>query len=203
MEPWSFLFFAGYVTATQHVFRENRHYYTLTVPNKEILTLYKELTLETINQAFTSEKHKQLTLALITGNISSFDLLLREFIFQLCSFHDLPHNDLERSLHMFVLGLLASLSEKYVIKSNLESGEGRYDILMYPKRENVPAVVVEFKKGKNNKLHRLADQALDQIRTGKYASLLKDFGYKGQFFCYGIAGFKKHVVSKMETTCIS
>ena len=67
---------------------------------------------------------------------------------------------MERSLHMFVLGLLASLSERYVIKSNLESGSGRYDIAMYPKRDNDLAIVIEFKKGKDLKLEKLADQAL-------------------------------------------
>ncbi len=111
----------------------------------------------------------------------------------MCSYHDLPHNDLERSIHLFVLGLLASLSERYIIKSNLESGKGRYDILSFPKKEHDPAIVIAFKKGKDRKLGKLADQALKQIKENKYESQLLDFGFKGRVFYYGIATFQKQL----------
>lgn len=116
----------------------------------------------------------------------------------MCSSHDLPHNDLERSLHLFVLGLLASLSERYVIKSNLESGYGRYDILMQPKNSVDQAVVLELKKGTSPDLEALAEEALTQIREKNYIAQLKDFGYTGKIFCYGVAIYKKHLVAKME-----
>ncbi|MBM3198828.1 MAG: hypothetical protein FJZ58_06200, partial [Chlamydiae bacterium] len=45
IEPWSFLFFAGYLTASQHVFYEDKHLYTLSLPNKEITDLLKKLTI--------------------------------------------------------------------------------------------------------------------------------------------------------------
>lgn len=137
--------------------------------------------------------------ALIIGDTGTFNKLLGEFLSSMCSFHDLPHNDLERSLHMFVLGLLACVSERYVIKSNLESGDGRYDIAMYPKKVGDLAILIEFKKGKDSKLEKLAEQALRQIASNKYESALKDFGYKGKVVCYGIAIFKKQVFVKMES----
>ena len=198
LEPWSFLFFAGYLTATKHIFQNDRNYYRLSIPNKEIAELYKDLVLGSIYHTFDSVQLKKLMDALITGNIDEVSFLLKEFIVSLCSFHDLPYNDLERSLHMFVLGLLASLSDRFVIKSNLESGIGRYDILMHPKKEGDPAIVIEFKKGKNLKLEKLADQALEQIKTGQYEHILKDYGYKGKVFCYGVACFKKHLIAKIQ-----
>ncbi len=198
-EPWSFLFFAGYLTASEHVFQEDRHYYTLSIPNQEIASLYKKLVINVIGKNFSSELLKRLLDAFIIGDIAIVNKLLEGFINSLCSFHDLPQDDVERSLHMFVLGLLASLSERYVIKSNLESGSGRYDIAMYPKRNNDLAVVIEFKKGKDLKLEKLADQALKQIKANKYESSLKDFGYTGKVLCYGIAIFKKHLVAKMDS----
>ncbi len=197
IEPWSFLFFAGYLTSSEHTFQDDVHYYTLSVPNKEILSLYKKLVLNTINKTFGSSKLKELLDSLLMGNINAFSKLLEEFIIGMCSFHDLPHNDTERSLHMFVLGLLASLSERYIIKSNLESGEGRYDIAMYPKRGGDLAILIEFKKGKNRKLEKLADEALQKISSNKYESSLKDFGYKGKVLCYGVAIFKKSVIAKI------
>ena len=203
VEPWSFLFFAGYITATKHVFQDNCHYYTLAIPNKEIAELYKSLVLSALNQTFTSDRLSKLMEALISGKVFEVESLLKEFILSLCSFHDLPYDDLERRLHMFVLGLLASLSERYVIKSNLESGTGRYDILMHPKRAGDLAVVIEFKKGKNLKLDTLATQALKQIKSGQYESNLRDFGYTGKVLSYGVACYKKHLVAKMEISHIN
>ena len=202
-EPWSFLLFAGYITATHHSFQDNKHYYTLAIPNEEIATLYNKLIVSAINKTFSSDKLRELLDALITGNLHPVNTLLSEFVNSMCSSHDLPQNDLERSLHLFVLGLLASLSERYVIKSNLESGRGRYDILMHPKRANDPAIVIEFKKGKDYELEELADEALCQIKDNKYESQLKDFGYRGKVLCYGIATFKKQLVAKMDAIHLS
>ncbi len=202
VEPWSFLFFAGYITASDHTFQNNEHYYTLSIPNIEIASLYKKLVRSAIGKKFTSGKLEELLEALILGNINVVNKLLEEFINSLCSFHDLTQNDPERSLHMFVLGLLAMLSERYVIKSNLESGDGRYDIAMYPKKDNDLAIIIEFKKGKDLKLEKLADQALKQIKSNKYEASLKDFGYKGKVLCYGIATFKKNLIAKMGSISI-
>ncbi|MBM3198145.1 MAG: hypothetical protein FJZ58_02675 [Chlamydiae bacterium] len=198
-EPWSFLFFAGYLTASQHVFYEDKHLYTLSLPNKEIADLLKKLTINTLNASFTSNKLQELLEALMSGMEQKVSKLLEEFVQAFCSFHDLSHNALEKSLHMFVLGLLASLSERYVIKSNLESGDGRYDILMHPKKEPYLAIIIEFKKGKNRKLEKLAIEALQQIREKNYAAQIREFGYHGTIFCYGIAVYQKQLVAKMET----
>lgn len=198
-EPWSFLLFAGYITAISHAFQENNHYYTLAVPNQEIAQLYKKLVINAIGKAFSNSKLDTLLKALIEGDIVIVNSHLSDFVGSMCSSHDLPQNNLERSLHMFVLGLLATLSEKFIIKSNLESGEGRYDILLQPKTANSAAVIIEFKKGTSEDLNLLAEQALLQIREKKYQAQLKDFGYTGKIICYGIAIFKKHLIAKMET----
>jgi hypothetical protein len=203
IEPWSFLFFAGYLTTESHLFQENEHYYTLKTPNKELAQLYKKLVINAIGKNFSSGKLKELLEALLTGNIYSVNKFLGEFVLSMCSSHDLSQDHLERSLHMFVLGLLASLSERYVIKSNLESGLGRYDIALYPKKTGDLAVIIEFKKGKDLKLEKPADQALKQIKSNKYESSLKDFGYKGKVLCYGVATFKKHLIAKMGSTLVS
>ncbi len=199
IEPWSFLFFAGYVTASNHVFEDNEHYYTLSIPNTEISELYKKLVRNAISKKFTANKLDELLKALITGNIDILSNLLEEFINSMCSFHDLTQDSPERSLHMFVLGLLALLSERYTIKSNLESGKGRYDIAMYPKKENDLAIIIEFKKGKKSNLEKQAEEALTQITTNKYESSLKDFGYKGNILCYGVATFKKNLIAKLKS----
>jgi hypothetical protein len=110
----------------------------------------------------------------------------------------MPQADVERILHLFVLGLLASLSERYTIKSNLESWGGRYDIAMHPKRAGDSAVVIECKKGKEEDLESLAKEALHQIEKKDYLGLIHDFGYTGPLFCYGIAVHKKQVIVKIK-----
>src|SRR3990167_3558202 len=69
IEPWSFLFFAGYLTAVKHVFQNNKHYYTLSIPNQEIAELYKKLVVSTIDKTFASSlKLTTLLEALVSCN---------------------------------------------------------------------------------------------------------------------------------------
>ncbi|MBM3198711.1 MAG: hypothetical protein FJZ58_05595 [Chlamydiae bacterium] len=198
VEPWSFLFFAGYLTTTKHTFQESKHYYTLAIPNEEIRELYRKLVLSAIGKSYTSQKLTSLLDALITGKVSLFTELLELFIQKFCSSHDMPHQDVERSLHLFVLGLLASFSERYTIKSNLESGRGRYDIAMHPKQTGDHAIIIECKKGQNTNLSPLAVEAVEQIKQKNYLGLLRDFGYQGEVLCYGIAAFHKQVAVQLE-----
>ena len=161
-EPWSFLFFAGYLTATSYTF-ESKYSYRLELPNKEISDLYKDLVIKSISKKLASAELVDFLKALIAGNVSRVETVLGEFVQSFCSSHDLPKNDLERSLHLFVLGLLASLSERYIVDSNIESGKGRYDIMLCPKPYSQdPVIILEFKKGKN--LENCAEKALAQVQ---------------------------------------
>ena len=45
----------------------------------------------------------------------------------------------ERFYHGFVLGLMVELNDKYVITSNRESGFGRYDIMLEPRKASMAA----------------------------------------------------------------
>ena len=63
----------------------------------------------------------------------------------------------ERFYHGFVLGLMAEQAENYVLKSNRESGFGRYDVMMRPKKENLPAIILEFKVHRPKKEKEVSD----------------------------------------------
>ena len=84
----------------------------------------------------------------------------------------------ERVYHAFVLGLLASLEEEnYEIKSNRESGLGRYDVCLLPKNAKGLGIVLEFKKAKKGSdLKEVADLAITQIETLHYVTELKSRG---------------------------
>lgn len=76
-----------------------------------------------------------------------------------------------------MLGLLAVLSNQYVVKSNSESGYGRFDVVLIPKKKADPGFIFEFKHSKDDKesLEKLASEALTQIDEKKYETEMKKF----------------------------
>jgi len=198
---WSIFLFTGYLTATSRIFKNRRYFYTLALPNEEITLLYEKLITEAINQTLISGQLVELFTAFMTGDQYQLTILLQEFIVYSCSTYDFPSNDPERSIHMLVLGLLAGLSDRYMIKSNRESGHGRYDIMLISRTPQDPGIVIEFKRAKSEdkiELALKAQEALEQIRDKSYVTDIRGSGYCGPVFCYGIAVFHKHVVINME-----
>lgn len=85
----------------------------------------------------------------------------------------------ERFYHGFVLGLVVELAERYNITSNRESGFGRYDVMLEPKRKDDFAVIMEFKVRETEEeasLEETANEALEQIERQKYAASLEARG---------------------------
>ena len=93
--------------------------------------------MNTIDQFFTSSNK---------WRYSNFAHLLQEFILNSVSFFDFPNREPEKSYHLFVLGLLVFLADTYQVKSNRESGYGRYDIMLIPHDKNKLGIIIEFKK---------------------------------------------------------
>ena len=91
--------------------------------------------------------------------------------------HAFEKTEPERFYHGFVLGLMVDLKGRYIITSNRESGFGRYDVMLEPKKPGKdPAVILEFKvrsTRKENSLEETAQSALAQIKDRKYSEELK------------------------------
>ncbi len=114
------------------------------------------------------------------------------------SYYDIPTNEAERGYHLFVLGLLVLLSDTYTIKSNKESGFGRYDILLIPHDKKKYGLILEFKKVSSQETFEIAAQkALDQINAKNYAQELKDLGIK-KIAAFGIACKGKKILLKAQ-----
>ena len=197
---WSLLLFSGYLTFNKRTVTDDGEYSCfLILPNHEIKALYKKL----INQIFTQtignfENITELFNALITRNVYRIQQLLQQFIINHVSAFDLAYSQPEISYHMFVLGLLVTLEGEYAVRSNRESGYGRYDIMLIPHDKSKTGVVIEFKKTDNETLEQAVDAGLLQIQDKQYAQELRAQGVKN-IMGYGIAFAGKELLVKNIT----
>ncbi len=195
---WSLLLFTGYLTYTHLKLKEGKTICTLVIPNKEIAILYKGLIEDIFEHSLSLSTVQDLRIALTTGDTFSFAKVLQEFINSSMSVHDIPSPEPEKSYHLFVLGLLVLLADDYEIKSNRESGLGRYDIMIIPRKPNKLAIVIEFKKATSTEnLEIGAKKALEQIKEKNYVQELKERGIKS-IKLFGIAFFGKQLFVDAE-----
>ena len=192
---WGLLLFSGYLTLTQMPnLSRTRFSCQLKIPNQEILSLFQDMIQDYLTEAFSSSL-PDLLRDLISGNVKAFSLQFKELILNIFSFHDLSQKEPERVYHAFVLGLLASLQEEnYEIKSNRESGLGRYDVCLFPKNPEGLGVILEFKKADENEkdLANLANEAILQIENLHYVTELKNRGVQ-KILALGMAFQRKQV----------
>lgn len=176
---WSLLLFCGYLTLDQAPSYGTPCH--LRIPNIEVGELYKSMILEWFEQSIHEHKYYMLLNSLTSGDIDTFSQLFQEFMFSSVSVFDVPSEDSEKIYHGFILGMLIGLSDRYEVKSNRESGLGRYDVMLIPKNPNDLGIVMEFKKiGRFEKstLEAAVESALKQIEGRHYAQELIDRGVK-------------------------
>jgi hypothetical protein len=178
---WSFLLFTGYLKAKEAYRKEEFIFYSLSIPNREVRSLYKSIIenwfLDTINK----NNYDIMIKSLITGDIKIFGKLLKQFVLKSISYFDVGGYEGEKVYHAFVLGMLISLNDTHEVLSNRESGYGRYDVMIIPKDISKLGIVIEFKKldpDDEETLEETAEVALKQIKDKKYSNTLKDKGLK-------------------------
>ncbi len=193
---WGLLLFSGYLTLVQPPnLSRTRFSCKLAIPNQEILTLFQDMIQDYFSEVFSTSLPEILK-DLIAGNVQAFSTKFEALVMNVFSSHDVPKDEPERVYHAFVLGLLASLQEEnYEIKSNRESGLGRYDVCLFPKNSEGLGIVIEFKKATEGEkdLKALACLAITQIQSLNYITELKSRGIQ-KILALGIA-FQGKLVS--------
>ena len=189
---YSFLLVAGYLkVAAIYPQNDGNYMCDVAIPNKEILYVYEKEVLNRTNQNNVSISIHQAIFSKDTRKLQS---LLEDFMLKSISTMDGAN---EAFYHGMMLGLCAVLGSQYKVRSNRESGLGRFDVELLPMMQGIPGFIFEFKHTKdiNVDLDSLANSALRQIDDMKYDTELKDFGVKN-IVKIGIAFRQKSVVVK-------
>lgn len=189
---YSFLLVAGYLkVAAIYPQNDGNYMCDVAIPNKEILYVYEKEVLNRTNQNNVSISIHQAIFSKDTRKLQS---LLEDFMLKSISTMDGAN---EAFYHGMMLGLCAVLGSQYKVRSNRESGLGRFDVELLPMMQGIPGFIFEFKHTKdiNVDLDSLANSALRQIDDMKYDTELKDFGVKN-IVKIGIAFRRKSAVVK-------
>lgn len=195
---YSFLLVAGYLKAIKSDASFSSDYMCeVALPNKEIAFVYNKEILQKMEPIIPRATAISIQEAIYSNNTVALRDLLRKLLLQSASCHDTVG---ENFYHGLLLGLCALLDNRYIITSNRESGEGRYDISLCPRDQNMPGILIELKAGSNcsaEGLRALSNTALLQIKDRHYETEMESIGIK-TIFKYGVAFSGKHVEISAE-----
>ena len=168
---YSLLLVAGYLkTGKKELLDDGTYLCEVSIPNKEIAAVYRSEVLFHLLQigAITRTTANKIAESLYTNDFGQLQKAITEYMEKTISFYDAGA---EGFYHGLVLGLIALMDNQYTIKSNRESGNGRYDICLFPKEKRHLGIIMEleWKNGLDeNMLNKLSVEALSQINDKSY-----------------------------------
>ena len=199
---WSLLLASGYLKVLQveYVEETGRWYYTLTLTNREVRMMFENMIRGWFSEQ--DENYNDFIKALLSNDLKAMNYYMNKVALATFSSFDVGNKpseatEPERFYHGFVLGLLVDLADRYTITSNRESGFGRYDVMLEPKKDD-DGIILEFKVQDMDDEKELTDTvkaALQQIEAKKYESILVEKGVpKEKIRKYGFAFCGKKVL---------
>lgn len=189
---YSFLLVAGYLKLLEAVLIPDGNYMCkVCIPNKEIAFVYAKEILGRLNQPESESTAVEISRAIYDKDAEKLKACIEKYLIQTISVYDTGSEAFYQGL---MLGLCAILNNRYQVKSNRESGLGRFDIQLYPLTEDLPGFIFELKhtKEENEDLDQLAHEALAQIDEKKYDAEMVESGIK-EIIKVGIAFHGKTV----------
>lgn len=200
---WSLLLASGYLKADQVEYRGmlNKPWYHLTITNLETESMFENMFAGWFKNQ--DANYNDFVKAMLKGSLKEMNIYMNDVALTTFSSFDTGRRPSgktqpERFYHGFVLGLLADLRERYQIRSNRESGYGRYDVMLMPLNQQDKAIVIEFKvyePDEESSLQDTVQSALDQIKEKNYDAELLAQGISADRIChYGFAFEGKKVL---------
>ncbi|MBQ3665810.1 MAG: AAA family ATPase [Lachnospiraceae bacterium] len=209
---WSLMLATGYLKVLSYQTGEEttgNEYplYQLTLTNEEVRKMFYRM----VSDWFGSVKgsYNDFIKALLLGDLDAMNEYMERVTSQIFSSFDTGghgetvyrKSEPERFYHGFVLGLMVDMSKEYIVKSNRESGFGRYDIMIYPKDKEggrQDGIIIEFKVRREKReanLEATVEAALKQIEDKNYEAELIALGFQKEHIRkYGFAFEGKRVL---------
>ena len=200
---WSLLVASGYLRVEQVEYRGawRKPWYHLMITNLETMGMFSDMFSGWFENSGTN--YNAFIKALLKGNIKEMNAYMNDVALTTFSSFDTGNHPSERTqperfYHGFVLGLLVELQDTYLIRSNRESGLGRYDVMLIPQKPEFDGIILEFKVRETEEEASLGDtvcEALKQIKEKQYDRELIAHGVpEDRIRCYGFAFEGKRVL---------
>lgn len=178
---YSLLLVAGYLKTPKKELQEDGAYLCeVSIPNREIAAVYKGEILSHLMQigAITRTTANKIAESLYANDLKKLQRAITEYMDKSISYYD---SGAEGFYHGLVLGLVALMDNQYKIRSNRESGDGRYDICLIPRDNRYPGIIMELKSEtglSDEALESLSAEALEQIHDKRYDLEMRNDGIK-------------------------
>lgn len=201
---WSLLLAAGYLKVRDWKtciteFGEWQQEYELELTNFEVKVMFRSMIRSWFGR--TASDYNDFIRALLMDDLKAMNRYMNRVALAIFSYFDTgkkpSDREPERFYHGFVLGLLVELNEQYLITSNRESGFGRYDVILEPRKPEYDPMILEFKvqDTEEKELSDTVKAALEQINRQNYEILFTERGIPGKKIRkYGFAFCGKQVM---------
>ena len=199
---WSLLLASGYLKVLSYEEYEKDGEditdpkYELAITNHEVKLMFRQMVRGWFDRVYSD--YNDFEKALLLGDVEAMNEYMNRVSSDMFSYFDTTTRiEPERFYHGFVLGLMVSLENRYIITSNRESGFGRYDIMLEPKNKEEVAIIIEFKvfnTRRDKSIEDTVQAALQQIEDKNYeADLIARGVPKENIRKYGFAFRGKEV----------
>lgn len=186
---WNLLLFSGYLKAENVHLVRTRKVANFTIPNMEVYGLFEDIIIQWIDtDRGDSETTIVLKDALITGDYELFKDIFTVYVEEAFSYFDVGGDKAEDFYHAFVLGIMVSFRDVYEVKSNRESGYGRYDVMLIPRDTvNHYGIIFEFKR-------KRPSETLEEALTSGVKQL-QEKQYKQELISRGVAHIREIAIA--------
>ena len=194
-EIWELFLYSGYLTTSGE---QNDREHPLRIPNREIMEFFEDRFIDRFTGNY--QKFSDTIRYLRAGNIEKFGEILQEEILSSLSYFDTDKD--EKYYKVFLIGIFVALMNDYIRLSERESGHGRADLILEPKKKENPGYIFEFKVANSEEeLESYAEEGFEQIEKKEYNIELINCGVT-EIIYIGLAFYKKKLKMKYENRII-
>ena len=194
-EIWELFLYSGYLTTSGE---QKGKEYPIRIPNREIMEFFEDRFIDRFTGNY--QKFSDTIRYLRAGNIEKFGEILQNEVISSLSYFDTDKD--EKYYKVFLIGIFVALMNDYVRLSERESGYGRADLILEPKKKENPGYIFEFKVANSEEeLESYAEEGFEQIKEKKYDTELINHGVT-EIIYIGLAFYKKKLKMKYENRII-